>query len=434
MVFSWVRISGSLICLAIALYALTDGTFTKIATSHTIIALAAVLLPCILLALCLSLLFGISSVQTLKFFSLPIGLLVSLIFAETGGSAQNSEYFLGSLSAAIAGGFLTLYGYGSTASQTSFRASNVQVALFGLTAVFLPQIICFWALEDLDLYLGLFSSQELSVALDLFLGLHYPHWTPVLLTFVAIYLIQFQDSSMLEKAQVAGCYGLIFVTALSVLQVMQDFLWFLDGSAVVLTYDDLGERYATPGEVYVMSASVSLAKLIHMLQIYIVIVVASIMKGETNSLGIRNWHLSEAYIFLTFMLLAPQSLLEVLGESETFEPVSYVSELDKRSLEEQASLKKCLGTKRAKREPVGELAVIFENLNGKPVELIWANENGRLEVLGRIEADESVDWEIYEGDPILFVDIESGLCVGTWTAPEGHAHEVKVQICDTCQY
>ena len=105
MVFSWVRISGSLICLAIALYALTDGTFTKIATSHTIIALAAVLLPCILLALCLSLLFGISSVQTLKFFSLPIGLLVSLIFAETGGSAQNSEYFLGSLSAAIAGGF-----------------------------------------------------------------------------------------------------------------------------------------------------------------------------------------------------------------------------------------------------------------------------------------------------------------------------------------
>ena len=46
---------------------------------------------------------------------------------------------------------------------------------------------------------------------------------------------------------------------------------------------------------------------------YAVIVLISIAKNKTEDLMLKNWHLSEAYIFLTFMIIAPQSIYETIA-------------------------------------------------------------------------------------------------------------------------
>ena len=48
---------------------------------------------------------------------------------------------------------------------------------------------------------------------------------------------------------------------------------------------------------------------------YSVIVLVSITKSKTEGIMLKNWHLSEAYIFLTFMLIAPQSLYETIANA-----------------------------------------------------------------------------------------------------------------------
>jgi hypothetical protein len=46
---------------------------------------------------------------------------------------------------------------------------------------------------------------------------------------------------------------------------------------------------------------------------YAVIVLISIAKNKTEDIILKNWHLSEAYIFLTFMIIAPQSIYETIA-------------------------------------------------------------------------------------------------------------------------
>ena len=79
----------------------------------------------------------------------------------------------------------------------------------------------------------------------------------------------------------------------------------------------------TREEIYSVSASATLKTLIYMTQIYIAVVVTTISKGQIKHLSLRNWHLAEGYIFLTFILLAPQSVLEVLGTSGSFDPTAF---------------------------------------------------------------------------------------------------------------
>jgi hypothetical protein len=86
----------------------------------------------------------------------------------------------------------------------------------------------------------------------------------------------------------------------------------------------------TREEIYSVSASATLNALIYMTQIYIAVVVISITRGEIKHLSLRNWHLAEGYIFLTFILLAPQSVLEVLGTSGSFDPTAFSEKIIQR--------------------------------------------------------------------------------------------------------
>ena len=49
--------------------------------------------------------------------------------------------------------------------------------------------------------------------------------------------------------------------------------------------------------------------------IYAAVVLVSIARGKTEGIMLKNWHISEGYIFLTFMLIAPQSLYETIANA-----------------------------------------------------------------------------------------------------------------------
>jgi len=53
--------------------------------------------------------------------------------------------------------------------------------------------------------------------------------------------------------------------------------------------------------------------LMYAIGFYAVIVLISIAKKKTEDLMLKNCHLSEVYIFLTFMIIAPQSIYETIA-------------------------------------------------------------------------------------------------------------------------
>ena len=57
----------------------------------------------------------------------------------------------------------------------------------------------------------------------------------------------------------------------------------------------------------------NLAGLFFATAFYAAVVLTSIAKNKTEDIMLKNWHLSEAYIFLTFMIIAPQSLYETIA-------------------------------------------------------------------------------------------------------------------------
>ena len=64
---------------------------------------------------------------------------------------------------------------------------------------------------------------------------------------------------------------------------------------------------------FVFGQLITLMPLMYAIGFYAVIVLISIAKNKTEDLMLKNWHLSEAYIFLTFMIIAPQSIYETIA-------------------------------------------------------------------------------------------------------------------------
>ncbi len=57
----------------------------------------------------------------------------------------------------------------------------------------------------------------------------------------------------------------------------------------------------------------TLVSLIYGTAIYSIVVLTSIARNKTNEIMLKNWHFSEAYMFLTFMIIAPQSIYETIA-------------------------------------------------------------------------------------------------------------------------
>ena len=66
-------------------------------------------------------------------------------------------------------------------------------------------------------------------------------------------------------------------------------------------------------ETQITAQLVSLVGLLFGTAFYALVVLFSIAKNKTEDIMLKNWHLSEAYIFLTFMIIAPQSLFETIA-------------------------------------------------------------------------------------------------------------------------
>lgn len=316
----------SVLLICAALFVFTYGKTTVLVNSYTLAAFMTVSIPVVGVALYFSLLHKIPFLSTLRTISLPLGILVSLILAEAGGSYGNSNLFIASLAAAITAGFLAIFGQEGVSNYPSRSTSVWEGSILAIILSCSPMLLCYLFFDEIEVkFFSLFAGDAnsdfwfenlLMGVWDFYLG----NWLAVGLIFFAIFFAQSGPSTYCEKAQFAACYGLILVTAFSVIQLTQEYFFFLEGN--MEAFDSNWNRM-TREEIYSVSASATLNTLIYMTQIYIAVVFISITKGEIKHLSLRNWHLAEGYIFLTFILLAPQSVLEVLGTSGSFDPTAF---------------------------------------------------------------------------------------------------------------
>ena len=117
-----------------------------------------------------------------------------------------------------------------------------------------------------------------------------------------IVLLQKKTEDTLQKYQFAACYATVLVTALAIAdslylfyhtQVAKDWGWGIEEQIAHQLNPLTGLLFATA--------------------FYAAVVLTSIAKNKTEDIMLKNWHLSEAYIFLTFMIIAPQSIYETIA-------------------------------------------------------------------------------------------------------------------------
>ena len=75
------------------------------------------------------------------------------------------------------------------------------------------------------------------------------------------------------------------------------------------------KEWELDAESQIQLGLVTLVALLFGTAFYSIVVLISIAKNKTEGIMLKNWHLSEGYIFLTFMLIAPQSLYETIASA-----------------------------------------------------------------------------------------------------------------------
>ena len=248
--------------------------------------LIATVLPTYLVGLYLKA-YGIPVRTTLQLLSLPVGFYVSLLLTLQG--IIDSRFFEGGVYAAIAGGFLTLCSYRADTldpASSSIKLPQILPAIFFL--ILAPVSLMTWIIPEVDLYF---------------------YWQPadVLTTFSALFgiaLLQEKNGEIYHRYQFAACYATVLITAIAVANSLQ--LFYLI---------EVTREYDVNPEIQVRMGLSTLSALLLGTAIYAIVVLASIARGKTEGIMLKNWHLSEAYIFLTFMVIAPQSLYETIANA-----------------------------------------------------------------------------------------------------------------------
>ena len=232
--------------------------------------------------------YGIPIRVTLQLLSLPVGFYVSLLLTLQG--SIDSRFFEGGVYAAIAGGFLTLCSYRADAldptSSPSVNFAQIAPAIFFL--ILAPVLLMELMIAEVD-FLRYRQPSEILTAFSALFG---------------IVLLQKKGGDSYARYQFAACYAIVLITALMVANSLQLF-YLLEVAAL---YDVSVESHLSMGLAPVAALLLGTA-------IYAAVVLVSIARGKTEGIMLKNWHISEGYIFLTFMLIAPQSLYETIANA-----------------------------------------------------------------------------------------------------------------------
>ncbi|MDC1315100.1 hypothetical protein N8275_09300 [Pseudomonadales bacterium] len=228
---------------------------------------------------------GVPIRATLMLLSLPVGFSVSLLLAYNG--SENTEFFLGSIAAAVAGGILFLCGYQKDLvyRHDPIPASNL---LIGALIITLGPLFLIVSQTETLLLIQYYHPSELLLVASILGGL---------------FLLQKKEVAFLLKLQFVGCYGAILSAAMAIV-------------VMIAIYDEYWVQEVDTGlslPDYISTQVVTLLPLYFAILLYAVVVLISIAKNKTEDIMLKNWHLSEAYIFLTFLIIAPQSLYETIA-------------------------------------------------------------------------------------------------------------------------
>ena len=245
--------------------------------------LLAVVLPTYLVSLYLKVL-GIPIRTTLQLLSLPISFYVSILLTLQG--SVDSRFFEAGVYAAIGGGFLTLCSYSKATSAVFQPVKLTQLSPVVLIVILGPVTLMSITLPELDLWLYR-QPIELLTAISALFG---------------IVLLQDEAEDSLRKFQFAACYATVLITALAIANSLQMFYHF-----------QVVKDWAGSIEDQILNQLLTLSGLLFGTAFYALVVLFSIAKNKTEDIMLKNWHLSEAYIFLTFMIIAPQSLYETIA-------------------------------------------------------------------------------------------------------------------------
>jgi hypothetical protein len=245
--------------------------------------LLAAVIPAYLVSLYLKVL-GIPIRTTLQLLSLPISFYVSLLLTLQG--SVDSRFFEAGVYAAIGGGFLTLCSYRKDVSAVFQPIKSTQLSPAILIILLGPVTLMSITLPELN-WMSYYQPFELVTAISALFG---------------IVLLQKKTEDTLQRYQFAACYATVLVTALAI------------GNSLQLFYHtQVAKTYTLSIEVQVWSQLIPLVGLLLGTAFYAVVVLISIAKNKLEDIMLKNWHLSEAYIFLTFMIIAPQSLYETIA-------------------------------------------------------------------------------------------------------------------------
>jgi hypothetical protein len=245
--------------------------------------LLAAVLPAYLVSLYLKVL-GIPIRTTLQLLSLPISFYVSILLTLQG--SVDSRFFEAGVYAAIGGGFLTLCSYSKATSAVFLPVKLTQLSPVVLIVILGPVTLMSITLPEFDLWLYR-QPIELLTAISALFG---------------IVLLQDEAEDSLRKFQFAACYATVLITALAIANSLQMFYHF-----------QVVKDWAGSIEDQILNQLLTLSGLLFGTAFYALVVLFSIAKNKTEDIMLKNWHLSEAYIFLTFMIIAPQSLYETIA-------------------------------------------------------------------------------------------------------------------------
>ncbi|MDA8535284.1 hypothetical protein N9K70_06620 [Pseudomonadales bacterium] len=228
---------------------------------------------------------GVPVRATLMLISLPIGFFVSLLLAYNG--SVDTQFFQGSIAASITGGLFLLCGYKEKLTYTPSSSPIHTIAIAAIIAISAPLFIVSYLHSEVK---------------DLMEYWHPPEMMASVCIIVGLALSQDKSKDQFSKYQFATCYGAVLATAVAIvmnIQIYDDF-WILKTKDVTI-------------DTFVSIQLISLVSLVYGTAFYLIVVLTSIARNKTNEIMLKNWHFSEAYMFLTFMIIAPQSIYETIA-------------------------------------------------------------------------------------------------------------------------
>ena len=215
---------------------------------------------------------------TINTLAVPVSIYVSVLALAQGVYQEDGSLLASAIWAPIVGGIM----FFMTQEEANMQITDSREIRASILSAIVTIIVLVPALGFLTLMPGEFQ-----------------FWNPIgwmhqVLTFWMLYLIQSTDKQKIERLVSAGCYNFLFQSGYSVMLYI----------SVMLTYGN--------GEYTGVKIGSTAADLVVPVLLYISVLVIAIGKNSLSSIGIKNWHLVEGYLFLIAMVVAPPSIIEVI--------------------------------------------------------------------------------------------------------------------------